>query len=88
MSQETLDFMERHGIEVIEYQEKPDTRDVEIVTTDLKFQAANGVTTTPSSLDSGARQVMFDFASRYSSESPAQTLDFLRYLKLGKLSEL
>jgi len=84
MSQETLDFMERHGLEILEYQEKPDTRDVEVVTTDLRFQAANGVTTTPSSLDSGAKQVMFDFASRYSSESPAQTSRFSTIFKTGE----
>ena len=84
ISLETLDFMERNGISSVQFQENPATRELKITTTDVIYKAPNGEITKPSSLDSGAKQVMFDFASKYSKEPPDQTARFSKIFKTGE----
>lgn len=84
ISLETLDFMESKGISSVQFQENPATRELKFITTDVIYEAPNGEITKPSSLDSGARQVMFDFASKYSKEPPDQTARFSKIFKTGE----
>ena len=84
ISLETLDFMERKGISSVQFQENPATRELKFTTTDVIYEAPNGEITKPSSLDSGAKQVMFDFASKYSKEPPDQTARFSKIFKTGE----